>query len=529
MALLRSLPSILLVALSVNFFLAYGRTSGIFKCPCSFRVSRTIDPSGVSNVDPFDVLVRPASGEVRLAIDSHHSVRNIKLDSASHSDAFMHHFDRIHVNQRGLFHVSILHKANSGAHAPSYSLEKIASSRQSTCPVLIPFDLPPSVAPISRQATSSGGGYDLASKELPAGNGNGSAGTNIVGGLLTNKNIRRYIVSLSTAVPCRDGSSGCATFCSGTLIAPNWIVTAAHCTLNVGVTRVFVNTDRGGTGAFSNIIEAHRHPKYDASNFNASTHDIAVAKLAKDVVKACSESSVCNGIPAVMKVNFRGSMPKEEQYVRTAGYGRTRSGETGSDRLLRQVDAPVADFDYCRASYLRLRTPVLLQKKFQICAGYRSGYCDSCQGDSGGPVLGYLTGGEPVLVGVTSIGVGCGFLPGAAVRVTGQKKWLRKFVPVKGSKADIPNVGPICERGEFLSLEPAGLAKCRDCPIMTSSIPPTRTCSACPNNLRQDTVDKGTCSCRRYDGRGEAGTGTSRECKRCPSGKTSPIGSNVCA
>ena len=440
----------------------------------------------------------------------------------------MHYFDHIRVRQRGLFHVSIHHKAKSGAYTPSYSLEKITSSRQSTCPVLIPFDFPPSVAPISRQATSSGEEYKLSSTFLRSGNVNGSAETNIVGGLRTNASIRRFIVSIFTfPARCRDGSLTCISTCTGTLIAPNWIVTAAHCTLKIGVTKVFVNTDRAEEGVHSDIIKVYRNPGYDDS-FNASTHDIAAVKLAVDVVKICSENPACNGIPAVMKVNFQESTPKEGQYVRTAGYGRISSGAVRSSGFLRQVDAPVSEFHSCRASYLRLGTPVLLQKKFQICAGYRSGYCNACQGDSGGPVLGYLGGGEPVLLGVISFGVGCGILPGVSVRVSGHKDWLKNLVPLKESTETIPNVGPMCERGQFLRFESTGLAKCRDCPFTTSSTPPTRKCIPCPNNLRQDTIDKGKCSCRCYEGLGEVGTGTSRECKRCPCGTRSPIGSNIC-
>ena len=49
--------------------------------------------------------------------------------------------------------------------------------------------------------------------------------TTIVGGLLSNSNFGRYLVQISNS---KGGS------CSGVLIAPDAIITAAHCTLNPG-------------------------------------------------------------------------------------------------------------------------------------------------------------------------------------------------------------------------------------------------------------------------------------------------------
>ena len=51
---------------------------------------------------------------------------------------------------------------------------------------------------------------------------------------------------------------------------------------------------------------------------------------------------------------------------------------------------------------------------------------DSCQGDSGGPLTCQSSTGPPILIGITSFGIGCARprIPGVYARVYPQSDWI---------------------------------------------------------------------------------------------------------
>ena len=143
-------------------------------------------------------------------------------------------------------------------------------------------------------------------------------------------------------------------------------------------------------------------------------------------------------------------------------------------------------------------------------------------------MMSYDTSGEPVLIGVTSIGVGCGFLPGAAVRISGHIAWLRSVgVPVTTYSAELPVVGPQCVGGEFIKRQ-SGVGTCARCAADTFSVPPAVACLRCPGNTRQDPDDGTRCNCKTYAELAVKGRGRKKKCVRCRKGFETKIGSNVC-
>ena len=106
--------------------------------------------------------------------------------------------------------------------------------------------------------------------------------TRIVGGVKANFDIFPWQVALIR--PSKgSGKRGFRQFCGGTLIAPSWVLTAAHCVYRGKPKKMQVlvgtnNLDRGGQRIDVRSIITHK-----AYSPRTSENDIALLKLAKPV------------------------------------------------------------------------------------------------------------------------------------------------------------------------------------------------------------------------------------------------------
>ena len=228
--------------------------------------------------------------------------------------------------------------------------------------------------------------------------------------------------------------------CTGTLVTPTHVVTAAHCSSIIpgGV----ANVPLGQPGQLIEVsIGAHRAPFQSdgekRTGKSVSVHpawaglgsvsgDVAVVELSSPSTKP----------PVKIASAAERSLWSAGTMATIAGYGVTESGGDQPD-VLQEAQVPIAADAVTAAAYPYLVDGVDplfggFESRTQLGAGFPEGGVDTCQGDSGGPLL-VPAGAELRLVGDTSYGNGCaepGY-PGVYGRVADEalREWIRSVAP----------------------------------------------------------------------------------------------------
>jgi secreted trypsin-like serine protease len=298
----------------------------------------------------------------------------------------------------------------------------------------------------------------------------------IIGGTIANAQRYPYYTYIEMTF-----QSGSRSFCGGSLVNPDVVLTAAHCieedyldpivevmalvnyTQSVDVTGFLTGYEHYRAGTALRI-----HGSYDS------------IRLVNDIGLIYLNSPVYEVTP--VNLNDDGNLPADGDPVTVFGHGRISNAETPEfPYYLMEVSVSIVPFQDCNDQNSYWGGIV---DQSMICAGASSGGKGTCNGDSGGPLI--ILGNsatQDVQVGIVSFGSseGCSIVnyPSVFTRVSNYRQWIQDLICLY-SKVKPQSCSSVAQPTSQPTNPPTPSSKPTNKPAITN--PPTPTPTREPTN-----------------------------------------------